>query len=92
MKGLHDDLLPQRCAISRVHPVRRSNSSSSLLAAPHRLARVLQRSQHSTPVFMQRHPDFAPPEFEEIQETLLSAPSESHHGAGEGDSPRLFIP
>ena len=40
---------------------------------------------------MQRHPNLALTETEEVQETLLTAPSESQiAGAGEGDSPRLL--
>lgn len=95
MKGLYNDLLVQRSAISRVRTLRRSNSSSKIYAPPHsRLARVLQRSQHSTPVSMQRNPNLAMAltENEEVQETLLSAPTESNLAAGEGDSPRLFLP
>ena len=39
---------------------------------------------------MQRHPNLSLTETEEVQETLLTAPSESQiAGAGEGDSPRL---
>ncbi|DBB06469.1 TPA: Tricalbin-2 [Trebouxia sp. C0004] len=88
VKGLHGDSLPQRSAISRVRSLRRSNSSSKITAPSNsRLARALQRSQHSMPVALQRHPNLALTESEEVQETLLTAFSEPY-AAGEGDSPR----
>jgi len=90
VKGLHGDSMPQRSAISRVRSLRRSNSSGKITAPSNsRLARALQRSQHSTPAALQRHPNLALTESEEVQETLLTAPSEPY-AAGEGDSPRLF--
>ncbi len=91
VKGLHGgDSMPQRSAISRVRSLRRSNSSGKLTVPSNsRLARALQRSQHSTPAALQRHPNLALTESEEVQETLLTAPSEPY-AAGEGDSPRLF--
>lgn len=90
VKGLHGDSLPQRSAISRVRSLGRSNSSGKISAPSNsRLARALQRSQHSTPAALQRHPYLALTESEEVQETLLTAPSEPY-AAGEGDSPRLF--
>ncbi|DBA67073.1 TPA: hypothetical protein ACH3X2_001401 [Trebouxia sp. C0005] len=88
VKGLHGDSMPQRSAISRVRSLRRSNSSGiSTAPSNSRLVRALQRSQHSTPAVLQRHPNLAPTESEEVQETLLTAPSEPY-AAGEGDSPR----
>ena len=90
VKGLHGDSMPQRSAISRVRSLRRSNSSGKMAAPSNsRLARALQRSPHSTPAALQRHPNLALTESEEVQETLLTVPSEPY-AAGEGDSPRLF--
>ena len=89
VKGLQTDLVPQRSAISRARTLRRSNSSSKMSSPSHsRLARVLHRSQHSTPGAMQRHQMLSPADSEEIQETLMTAPSESNVAPGEGDSPR----
>lgn len=95
VKGLQgsSEVLPQRSAVSRVSTLRRSNSSSKLLSprSNSKLARVLHRSQHSTPAAMQRQGPFAPAEAEEVQETMQAAPSESNAGAAEGDSPRSCL-
>ena len=91
VKGLQGspELLPQR-PVSRVNTLRRSNSSSKLLSprSHSKLARVLHRSQHSTPAAVQRQGPYGPADSEEIQETMQAAPSESYAGAAEDDSPR----
>lgn len=95
VKGLQgpSEVLPQRSAVSRVSTLRRSDSSSKLLSprSNSKLARVLHRSQHSTPATLQRQGSFAPVEVEEVQETLQAAPSEPTAGAAEGDSPRSCL-
>ena len=92
VKGLQGspELLPQRSAGSRVNTLRRSNSSSKLLSprSNSKLARVLHRSQHSTPAALQTQGAFGRADLEEVQETMQAAPSESNAGAGETDSPR----
>ena len=85
-------MLPQRSPVSRVSTLRRSNSSSKLLSprSNSRVVRALQRSQHSTPATVQRDgAPFGRQESEEVQETMMGAPSESNAGFGENDSPRL---
>lgn len=86
-------MLPQRSAVSRVSTLRRSDSSSKLLSprSNSKLARVLHRSQHSTPAAVQRQGPFAPVESEEVEETMQAAPSESNAEAAEGDSPRSCL-
>lgn len=92
VKGLQGspELLPQRSTVSRVNSLRRSNSSSKLVSprSHSKLARVLHRSQHSTPAAMQRQGPFGRADSEEVQETMQAAPSESNAGAAESDSPR----
>ena len=90
VKGLQGfpELLPQRSAVSRVSTLRRSNSSSKLLSprSHSKLARVLHRSQHSTPGALQRQGMSGRADSEEVQETMQAAPSDA--GAAESDSPR----